>query len=161
MYTPAQRTMMQYIAGKAHAAGVPTELALAFAWLESRFNPAAKGDLLWADKFPDRYKRYVLENPALSANPYKHDRALWHSYGLFGLMAAHFTRGAEHPHLLYNHEVNTDRALVFIKRLLRENGNDPVATRLAYAGAGNAAVETQQLLESRVKSALRQFEGVA
>ena len=161
MYTPAQRTMMQFIAAKAHNAGVPPELALAFAWLESRFDPAAKGDALWAEKYPDRYKRFVLENPALSANPYKHDRALWHSYGLFQLLAPHFVHGSEHPHLLYNIDVNTDRALTFIKRLLRENGGDFVATRLAYAGASKASADTQQLLESRVRSALHRFEGVA
>lgn len=129
----AQRQrMIALVRRVARELGVPAAVALAFAEVESGFNPAVQGDLNWPQKKPELYRKLVLDK-GLS---YAADESLWHSYGLFQLLAPYHVLVGEHPHVLLDPEINARRAVVALKRLLQTTGGDPLAARLAYIGCG-------------------------
>jgi hypothetical protein len=146
------------ITASARKHGVPPEIALAFAWLESKFDPNAKGDLTWhLWENGKRYQENVLQNPKFVNNPYKNQAELWHSYGLFQLLAPHFLSGNENPQILYDPEINTDRAMVKIANSLKKANGSVVHARLIYAGATKLNSQTQALLANRINSAIKLF----
>lgn len=142
--------------------GVPVPVALAFAWLESRFNPTAEGDLQWAFKRPDKYRELVLNAARFKDNPWRTDADRWHSYGLFQLLAPYHSLADEDPRKLLDPEVNAERGIKTIANLLKKHDGDPVRARLAFAGALNLGPDTQLALTKRLHDALERFqEGVA
>jgi soluble lytic murein transglycosylase-like protein len=157
---PKFAPMRAVITAAARRHGVPDQIALAFAWLESRFNPNAEGDLKWAEWDQGaRYKRYVLDNPKLATNPARDDPSAWHSYGLFQLLAPHFVQPNEHPRALLNPTVNADRGCRYLATALRKSGGDPVVARLYYAGAAKLAEDKQRPVIAAITRALRLFPG--
>lgn len=141
---------------------VPRQVAFAFAWVESRMQPDAEGDLKWHEKRDGTlYERHVRANPKFQFNPWRDTPERWHSYGLFQLLACYHTLAHEDPRALLVPSTNADRALREISRLLRVTRGDVQAARLAYTGAGyqgtnvTAAVKAQTLLN--LENALRRF----
>lgn len=130
--------MVELVRKEARRQGVAEPIALAFAEVETDFNPRAEGDLNWAQKKRPKYLELVLNNPKMAKNPARLDAAAWHSYGLFQLLAPYHVRPSEHPRKLLDPSVNAVRALAHIKGLLRKHGNDLAAVRLAYTGAAGA-----------------------
>lgn len=128
-------TMIALIVRAAEAARVPPDVALAFAWCESRFDPTAEGDLDWAERDNGkRYARYVLSQPRLKPNPARDDPKAWHSYGLFQLLACFHVGSTQHPRELLDPEVNAVTACRFIRGLLYRTGGDHEAARLLFVG---------------------------
>lgn len=145
----AREPMIKLVREEARRQGVAEPTALAFAEAESGFNPAAAGDLYWADKRPELYEKLVLNNPLMAANPARLDRRAWHSYGLFQLLAPHHVRSSEHPNVLYDPKLNAQRGIAYIKALLKKHDNDIAQARLAYAGALNANAGEQERVLTR------------
>lgn len=141
--------------------GVPAQVALAFAWLESRFNPRAEGDLQWPFKRPDKYRELVLEAPRFAHNDFRGDPTRWHSYGLFQLLAPYHVTGAEDPRILLDPEVNATRAMRTLRALLKKHEGDAARARLDFAGASKLSASTQATLRARLRAALERFEGIA
>lgn len=159
--THSQQVMADMIVKIARELGVSPQLALTTSWLESRFNPAANGDIGWAKKFPDRFKKYVTDNPRFAANPARADADKWHSYGLFGLLAPHFTGPTEHPHLLYDPDRNARRGITYLRTQLANHKGDHKQARLGYAGAltSNTSAAARAAILDRWMAALALFEG--
>lgn len=159
----AQRErMIALVRRVARDLGVPEAVALAFAELESGFNPAVQGDQQWPEKRPELYRTLVLD----TSNPYRQDASLWHSYGLFQLLAPYHVQVGEHPHVLLDPELNARRAVAQIKRLLRQAAGDVAGARLAYIGCGVdgarcAAAVTEAALARFAPVYQRWAEGVA
>lgn len=128
--------MIALIRRIARELGVPAAVALAFAEVESRFNPRAEGDLQWAAKRPELYARLVRDHPAFADNPARLEPAAWHSYGLYQLLAPYHAQATEHPRVLLDPELNARRGIGYLRRLLRQTNNDVAAARLAYIGCG-------------------------
>ena len=131
------------IRAAARAAGVPERLALATARAESNFNPRAAGDLQWYLDRP-RFERVVPKG-----SPYRSIPQIWHSYGLFQLLAPYHVSAQEDPRILFDPQVNTDRAMVALGRLVKKHGGDWDAIRLAYAGASNLSDAKKAAILSR------------
>lgn len=132
--------------------GLPASIALAFAEAESGFDPLAEGDKQWPDKQPELYRKLVLEDPRRAANPARTQRELWHSYGLFQLLAPYHARPKEDPRVLLEPRLNAQRGIAFIKSLLAKHRDDLVEARLAYAGALNVSrAEQNRVLERFAK----------
>jgi hypothetical protein len=135
--------------------GVPRQYALAFAWIESKLNPAAEGDLKWHEKQGGQlYRRHVLENSRYSLNPARNTPQLWHSYGLYQLLACFFVGDNEHPRRLLNPIINADRGCKYIARLLKKTNDDVRAARLAYVGCGHDGRLCDERTVTRVVDAL-------
>lgn len=150
----AQRQRMVALVRRvARELGAPAAAALAFAEVESGFNPGAQGDLQWPEKRPDMFRKLVTERD----NPYRHDTSLWHSYGLFGLLAPYHLLANEHPHVLLDPEVNARRGVAYLKRLLRQTNGDVAAARLAYIGCG---VDGRACSSEVTEAALERFAPV-
>lgn len=116
---------------------ISRRVALAFAWVESRHDPSAEGDLLWHERQGgELYRRNVLESSRLHDNPYRLQPELWHSYGLFALLACWHVHGREHPRLLLDPEINAERGCAQIARHLVRTQGDPLTARFAFIGAG-------------------------
>lgn len=129
--------IVQLIRAAADRRGVPRRVALAFAWVESRLNPDAEGDLDWHKRDGgELYVRHVLDSKRLEGNPCRNTPELWHSYGLFQLMACYHIAEAEHPKRLLNPTINADRGCEYIARLLKKTKGEVRAARLAYVGCG-------------------------
>lgn len=156
-----QLQMKALITRIARAWGVPVQVALAFAWLESRFDPRADGDEQWAQKRPEKYRELVLDAPRFADNPWRTDAARWHSYGLFQLLAPYHTLPTEDPWALYDPEINAERAMKTLANLLARHDGDPIKARLDFAGASKLGPETQAMLSKRMRDALVRFEGTA
>lgn len=146
-------------AAKKH--NVPLKYALAFAWLESRFNPRAKGDLKW-HQWDDgaRYKKFVLNNPTFANNPFRNTPEVWHSYGLFQLLAPHFLLGHENPAILFYPEINADRGVKKIANSLKTAKGDIGEARVIYAGASKLSQATKDELKRRLTEALALFKDI-
>lgn len=162
--TPQQAAMRELIARTADRLGVPRKAALAFAWLESRFNPRAEGDLKWHErKGGELYRKLVLESPRLKDNPARLEPEAWHSYGLFQMLAPHHVPAHMHPRELLSPELNAELGVRFIKGCLKRTGGDVEAARLLYAGCGAdgklCSVERATEIRTRLAEALRKFEG--
>jgi hypothetical protein len=130
--TPSPEIRM-LIEREANAQGVPPSIALAFAELESGFNPRAFGDRDWPARHPKQWQEVrdrMPDNPAINYP------TVWGSYGLFGLLAAHHVGSHEHPHGLWNPTVNTQRGVGALKHALKRASGDVRAARLLYVGCG-------------------------
>lgn len=137
---------------EASTQGVPAAVALAFAELESGFNPAALGDRDWATKHPREWqetRRRLPENPAID------DPGAWASYGLFGLLAAYHAGPKEHPHVLLDPQTNATRGVGAIKHALERAHGDPDAARLLYVGCSRDGSHCSPSYGSRVVTRLR------
>jgi soluble lytic murein transglycosylase-like protein len=141
--------MVSLVRMEAARQGVPEPIALAFAEAESDFDANAHGDLAWAEKRPELYRKLVLDNPLFADNPARNDPSAWHSYGLFQMLAPHHVRPHEHPSVLADPKVNAQRGIAYIKALLRKHGDDLAEVRLAYAGATNASAAEQERVLGR------------
>ncbi len=127
--------MQRLIRLEAERQGVPAHIALAFADAESGFNPKAEGDKDWhLRKGGELYRKNVLGSKALANNPWRNAPELWHSYGLFQLLAPYFSQPAEDPRALLDPKINITRGVGYIRRLLLKHGGDVDAVRLAYTG---------------------------
>lgn len=134
--------------------GLEPAIALATARAESNFKADAEGDLGW-HKRPDRFDRVVPRD-----NPYRNQRELWHSYGVFQLLAPYHVMDGEHPRVLLDPQVNVKRGVAFLRRLsLRHNG-DPDAIRLAYTGASRLSPDVQRPILAKWHRALAAERGV-
>lgn len=159
--TVQQAQMRALITRVAQQHGVPVPIALAFAWLESRFDPTAEGDKQWAFKRPDKYRSLVLDSARFANNPWRTEAARWHSYGLFQLLAPYHTKPDEDPRALLDPETNAQRGIATIANLLEQHDGDPIAARLAFAGALKLGPETQAMLGKRLREALDRFQETA
>lgn len=137
--------------------GVPVPVAMAWAEVESRFNPNAAGDKLWASKRPGLYRDLVLVK--LGKNPEANNPAAWHSYGLFQLLAPYHVGMTENPAILYNPEVNADRGLRTVANLLKRTHGDPIAARLLYVGEGSDPIDTpaEKAIAENIRGALSRW----
>lgn len=133
--------MRQLIRAEALRQGVPVDVALATARVESNFDSSAPGDLNW-HKNAARFEANV---PASS--PYRNQPELWHSYGLFQLLAPYHVKGDEDPRILFDPQVNAERGIAFLRRLLLAHHGDLNKVRLYYTGAHRAdeAIKTKVL----------------
>lgn len=140
---------------------VPRQYALAFAWLESRLDPSAEGDIGWHLR-GDRYTRLVLGNDLLSSNPGRDTPECWHSYGLFQLLACYHVHPHEHPTILLDPKINADRGCAELARLLRRTHGDILRARYAYVGAGingqHVSEDARKLIAHRLSEALKRYD---
>lgn len=155
---PSFASIRNIIAVAAKKYGVPLRVALAFAWLESRFKPYAEGDKSWAEwNMGERYRKNVLNNPKFADNPYRLDKKIWHSYGLFQLLAPYFVSGKENPTALLDPTINADRGVRKIANSLKVAGGDVRKARVIYAGAANLSADIQKELGDKIDKALELF----
>lgn len=127
--------MQRLIRLEAERQGVPPAVALAFADVESRLDPRAEGDKDWhLRKGGALYQKHVLGSKALEKNPWRNAPELWHSYGLFQLLAPYHVQPAEDPRALLDPRINILRGVGFIRNLLLRHKGDVSAARLAYTG---------------------------
>lgn len=133
----SQRDAMQALVRRvASSLGVSVAAALAFAEVESDFNPRLEGDLEWPNLKPELYRKLVLDHAAMAQNPARTDKSAWHSYGLFQLLAPYHVRPTEHPRILLDPQTNAVRGITQLRQLLRRAGGDVAGARLAYVGCG-------------------------
>jgi soluble lytic murein transglycosylase-like protein len=134
---PVDPAILALIRGEADRQHVPRAIALAFAAVESGFNPHAEGDLNWPTKKDGTlYRQHVLEQARLARNPARDDPAAWHSYGLFQLLAPYHVPAHLHPRELLRPSLNAEIGIRYIAKLLGQAGGDPAKARLAYVGCG-------------------------
>lgn len=150
---PEWLKMRQIIRGEAIRQGVPVELALATARVESSFNPNAEGDLNWHLNRA-RFDKFVPRE-----NPFRSQPQLWHSYGLFQLLAPYHVKGAESPLVLLDPKVNTERGVRVLRRLLYEHRGDPDLVRLHYTNGDAADASTQARILSAWHKSLQTERG--
>lgn len=159
---PPPPALVALIRREAALAGVPLQVALAFARVETDFNPNAQGDLDWPKKKPANYR--VLVKEGRPTNPYRDQPELWHSYGLYQLHAAHHVKGDEDPRKLLDLAVNIPRAMTQIARLLQAAGGDPLEARYRYVGCGEGGAKCadsdRKRIRERLLAALAEFQGV-
>lgn len=136
---PPESEILAIIRAAADRHGVPRQVALAFAWCESRLNSRAKGDLQWSQrKMGTLYRKHVLDAPRFTANPAREHPETWHSYGLFQLLACYHVEPLEHPSVLFDPAINADRGCRQIAQLLKRTNGDVRGARLAYVGCGTS-----------------------
>jgi len=157
--------VLQFIVSAARRHNVPVTYALAFADIESGMDSRCEGDLDWPTrKGGELYRKHVLNAKALAQNPARLEPAAWHSYGLYQLLAPYHVKAKEHPRELLDARVNADRGVAFIGRLLKQNGGDVVAARLAYVGCGadgsRCSTEHVEKVKARLQSALDKWSGL-
>lgn len=155
--------IIQTIRIEADRAGVPRQIALAFAWVESKFEPTLQGDLKWHEKQQGAlYKRFVLGNMQLVANPARDIPAVWHSYGLYQLLAPFHVLPSEHPRALLDPRVNAERGIAYIAKLLAKAHNNVHSARFAYVGGGYdgrlLGEEQRKLVTTRIDLAMTRFQ---
>lgn len=141
---------------------VPRAVALAFSWVESRHDPAREGDLDWhLRRGGELYRRKVLDAPRLTYNPARSRPELWHSYGLFQLLAVYHVEPREDPRALLDPSTNADRGCAVIARMLARTEGDVHAARLGYIGAGydgaGVGAAHRVLVRSRLNAALERW----
>ena len=140
---------------EAAAQGVPPQVALAFAELESGFNPRAFGDRDWASR---RTKQWNDVRRCMPNNPAIDDPSAWGSYGLFGLLAAYHVQRTEHPQVLWDAALNTRRGVAAVKHALARASGDVRSARLLYVGCGLdgslCSREHVARVDARLRSAL-------
>lgn len=138
----AHAEIRELIRAAARRNGVPERLALAIARAESGFNPRAAGDLKWWEDAA-RFERVVPKS-----NPFRTQRPLWHSYGLFQLLAPYHVVGPEDPRVLFDPGINADRGTAFLARLVKRYG-DWDRVRLAYVGGLALSADKQREILDR------------
>jgi hypothetical protein len=144
--------MAALIAEEAHAQGVDPRVALAFADAESGLRPEAQGDLDWPYRDGgELYQKHVLGNPALLRNPYRGDPSVWHSYGLFQLLAPYHVLELEHPAVLLDPRTNARRGVRAVRTALERSGGELYQARRRYAWCGpGSGCERNTALLARV-----------
>lgn len=161
----ATKGMRDLITRVARQQGVPVRVALAFAWIESKLQPQLEGDKRWPFKKPQKYRELVLDAPRFKDNPWRTDASRWHSYGLFQLLAPYHTLPTEDPRALLNPQVNAERGIAQIKRLLAKHNGNVQAARLAYIGCGPDGEQCSDVDEAnalrKLEQALERFQGAA
>lgn len=146
--SPMTESVRALIRAEAERQGVPAAIALAFARVESNFNPRAEGDKQWHLN-TKRYNEVVPRD-----SPYFDQPELWHSYGLYQLLAPYFVEYNEDPRILLSPEINAQRGIKRIFNLYRLKGGDLDQVRIAYVGAGQADAATQAAILARFHTAL-------
>jgi len=131
----AHQDVLTLITREAAAVGLDPRVAVAFAERESRLDPLALGDAGWAAK-NDNYRRHVLQNPRLASNPWRNVPSLWRSYGLFQLLAPFHVQQHEHPHVLLDPQLNTQRGVRAVRGALERSGGNLYEARRRYVGCG-------------------------
>ena len=155
-------TIVRTIRAAADRHKVPRQVALAFAYCESRLNPAAEGDLEWhLKRGGSMYLSLVRDSPKFASNPARDVPEAWHSYGLFQLLAPYHAKPMEHPRVLLNPAVNADRGCAFIRQLLTKARGDVFRARLAYVGCGPTGSLCAELVvkqyNARLQDALNRY----
>jgi hypothetical protein len=150
----------------ADEARLSRRVALAFAWCESKHNPRAAGDLKWAEREGGLlYTKHVLKQARLDHNPDRLRPEVWHSYGLFQLLACYHVGDTESPIRLYEPGLNAKRGCAAIARLLVRSKGDVRSARLAYVGCGyeggRCSPEVVKDVSGHLLHALERFEGEA
>lgn len=150
------RLMRGLIISTAKRLGVNPRYALAYAWLESKFNPFADGDKDWA-KWDNgaRYQKNVLDNPKFAKNPARNKPELWHSYGLFQLLAPYYVGETEDPSILYSPTINAERGIKRMAASIKKANGSIMQARIEYAGAANLPASTQNKLKTALAGALK------
>lgn len=156
--------VVQLIREAADRHGISRRVALSFAWCESRFNPAAEGDLIWHERHAGAlYRKHVLHNPRLQSNPDRLTPEVWHSYGLFQLLAPYHVQPLERPAVLLDPVINADRGCAAIALHLAKAQGDVLAARFSYVGGGVAGSRLsppqRQIVREQLQRALEQFAG--
>lgn len=132
-----QQDVLALITREASAVGLDPRVAVAFAERESELDPNAMGDAGWAEKNQgDNYRRHVLANPRLASNPWRNAPGLWRSYGLFQLLAPFYVQDNEHPHVLLDPQLNTQRGVRAVRSALEKSGGNLYEARRRYVGCG-------------------------
>lgn len=149
--TPSQSAMEGIIRREARAFGVPEPVALATAWVESRLDPFAEGDKAWHEN-EKRFEAVVPKD-----NPHRWQRALWHSYGLFQLLAPYHVRKNESPLVLLDPETNANRGVAYLARLIKRHVGNLDDVRLAYTGALQAPADVQDRILRKWHDALARY----
>lgn len=127
----------QIVRAEAMRQGVPVEIAMATARIESNFDQTREGDLNWHLNRA-RFERFVPET-----SPFRGTPELWHSYGLFQLLAPYHVKGDEDPRILLDPQINAQRGVATLRRLLLVHHGDPGLVRLHYTNADAADSATQ------------------
>lgn len=154
---PQHARIRALITRTAQRYGVDPHTALTFAWLESRFDPAAKGDLDWsARKGGELYRTVVRDAPRFADNPARILPKAWHSYGLFQLLAPYHVQPTEHPSVLANPIVNASRGVLYLRKLLEQTHGDVDQARLLYTGAANLAPDVKGPILDKLHAAQRE-----
>jgi hypothetical protein len=155
---PGSADIRAMIVAECLVRGVRPSIGLAFAYVESRFNPLAEGDKQWHLKEAGRkFDRAVRDNPNLQQNPALHEPWKWHSYGLFQLLAPYHVGPTEDPVVLFDPFKNTQRGVATIKRLLDRCDGDPIRARILYTGASKQPEAVQSEIRHRIANALQMF----
>lgn len=155
------------IATEADRQGLPRSWALAFADLESQFNPEAIGDRDWPSR-PCRagrgcYEEDVLGNPVYEDNPNRERRAAWVSYGLFQLLSPFALERAIRqqlvspdapPEALLDVDINVQLGVASIKNLFEATGGDFVEARFRAAGCADRQCDRAEVIASRAAGAM-------
>jgi hypothetical protein len=154
----SRNELLSLIAGEARSWGLHPALAAAFADRESQLDPNAEGDPGWPNKNNgDNYRRYVLQNQKFANNPWRTQPELWHSYGLFQLLAPFHLEGNEHPYTLLDPVINTQRGVRVVKHMLDQSNGDLYEARRRYVGCGpGSACESNPTQRQRIDSAWQQ-----
>lgn len=148
---PGERARIEAaIRAEAARQGVPAHVALATAWVESRMNPHAEGDLRWHEN----ESRFIERVPASS--PFRADRKLWHAYGLFQLLAPYHVRGNESPLVLLDVPTNVERGVKRLRELLAVS-KDLDEVRLRYVGGMRLSPERQAPILHEWRNALQRY----
>ena len=135
---PEREAMRFLIRSEANFQGVEPLICLAFARVETNntFDPTLEGDKRWHLDV-ERYERCVPKD-----SPFRDQPELWHSYGLFQLLAPfHIRTYDEDPRVLLQPLVNAARGVARIGNLARRHGGDLDKMRLHYV-FGTAATQS-------------------
>lgn len=153
---PSASPMLSLIRRAADDAHVPRSIALAFAWLESTFDPAREGDLRWHEKREgELYRLHVLQGPRFARNPWRTQAALWHSYGLFQLLAPYHCDDDADPRSLLDPTTNARKGCALLRSLHLRSHGDVRAMRLAYVGCG---LDGQRCAEAVTRDVLTRLD---
>jgi len=145
-----QKKLEDMITAEALRQGVPPSVALATAWIESRMDPNAEGDKWWHED-PQRFEAVPKDHPD------RWNRKLWHSYGLFQLLAAYHVSKTEHPEILLSPQLNIERGVRKLAKLLLRYGTNLDKVRLAYTGARTTNQTNIEATLQRWHAALRKY----
>lgn len=157
----------ELVAAYADRFGAPVTWSLAFADRESHFNPEARGDFDW----PHRecragagcYAHDVLENPIYAENPYRDERDIWISYGVFQLLSPYQLAHAiearllppdASPEELLDLDVNLTLGVQNVLALYRETDGDFIEARLRAAGCHDCG-RYEIIVEHAIETAAR------
>lgn len=149
-------TIKAIITEEARKQGLNPNIALLFAFLESRFENKL-GDSRWPflkDKYGrSNWEKAVLNSEKLKYNPHVDQKELWISYGPFQILSAyhlHKINPNASPMILSDIRTNIALGVQIIKNLQRTYNGDLRKMRLAYvcgiispsAPVGSCAQET-------------------